>query len=97
MNFVQAVRSKMSEIVQKLGKFGVVWNANGKFYIVNSIIAFTISLPLFFKALIAFVLVTPACCMTSSISFSSTPSVETSTFSSSSYFGLKLKNHINTL
>ncbi len=42
-------------------------------YIVNSIIAFTISLLLFFRALTAFALDTFACDMTNSMSLTSTP------------------------
>ncbi|KAI8820121.1 uncharacterized protein EV422DRAFT_79508 [Fimicolochytrium jonesii] len=50
-------------------------------------IALTISLLCFFSALTAFGRVTPACCITSSTSFASTPSSSTASSSSSASSG----------
>lgn len=50
----------------------------------HTMIALTISLSFFWSAFIALFLETPACVMTSSISFSSTPVASTSSSSDSS-------------
>lgn len=59
-------------------------------HIVKSMMALTMSLSLFLSALIALPLLQFACCMTNSMSFSSTPSASTSSSDSSSTGGMIL-------